>query len=185
MFKKLIFLVSFVFVLSTGITAQATPIPVSVNPAVETVVGEDGNVFPDQSYSTFLLQVSDHIDGITQGRRVTLISYDISGLKNNDKQRYRSMSLSVLGFIPGNVDVYGVVEDQDNISGGLKWNNAPGVNNAQKVGYSVELDMDDLTDKLFSFTAPKRDERKSIGACQALDDFINKHISRRWNYPEW
>ena len=173
MFKKLIFLVSFVFVLSTGITAQATPIPVSVNPAVETVVGEDGNVFPDQSYSTFLLQVSDHIDGITQGRRVTLISYDISGLKNNDKQRYRSMSLSVLGFIPGNVDVYGVVEDQDNISGGLKWNNAPGVNNAQKVGYSVELDMDDLTDKLFSFTAPKRDERKSIGACQALDDFIN------------
>ena len=117
MFKKLIFLVSFVFVLSTGITAQATPIPVSVNPAVETVIGEDGNVFPNQSYtSTFLLQVSDHIDGVTQGRRVTLISYDLSGLKSNDKQRYRKMSLSALGFIPGNVDVYGVIEDQDNIS---------------------------------------------------------------------
>jgi hypothetical protein len=172
MFKKLIYLVSFFFVLGTGINAQAAPIPVSVDPSVEAVIGDDGNVTPGQTYTTYNLQVSDHINGVTQGRRVTLVSYDISGLKK-DYQYYQNMSFSVLGFISGNVDVYGVVEDQDNIDGGLKWNNSPGVVNDQVFGYPVELDIADLTDKLFSFTAPNRGERKSIGTSQALDDFVN------------
>jgi len=168
MCKKLIYLVSFVFVLGIAVSAQATPIPVSVDPSVETVIGDDGIVLPDKALNTYDLQVRN----FTQGRRVTLISYDISGLKRDD-QMFANMSLSNLGAnSSGKVDVYGVIEDQDNISGGLKWNNAPGVNNGQPIGYPVDLDEADLSDKLLSFTSPGRDERKSAGSA-ALDDFIN------------
>ena len=168
MCKKLIYLVSFVFVLGIAVSAQATPIPVSVDPSVETVIGDDGIVLPDKALNTYDLQVRN----FTQGRRVTLISYDISGLKRDD-QMFANMSLSNLGAnSSGKVDVYGVIEDQDNISGGLKWNNAPGVNNGQPIGYPVDLDEADLSGKLLSFTSPKRDERKSAGSA-ALDDFIN------------
>ena len=168
MFKKLIYLVSFVFVLGIAVSAQATPIPVSVDPSVESVIGDDGIVPPNKALNTYDLQVKN----FTQGRRVTLISYDMSGLKK-DYQMFANMKLSILGGnTSGKVDVYGVIEDQDNISGGLKWNNAPGVNNGQPIGYPVDLDEADLSDKLLSFTSPGRDERKSAGSA-ALDDFIN------------
>jgi len=168
MFKKLIYLVSFVFVLSIAINAQAAPLPVSVDPAVEAVIGADALAPPDQAYNTYNLQICNY----TSGRRVTLVSYDISGLLK-DGQMFDNMSLSNLGIFAGGVDVYGVIEDQDNISGGLKWNNAPGVNNGQPIGYPVDLDKDDLSAKLLSFTAPGNNERKSTGTSQALDDFIN------------
>ena len=169
MCKKLFYLVSFVFVLSIATGVQATPIPVSVDSSVETVIGADALVMPNKSLNTYDLQVKN----FTQGRRVTLISFDVSGLKRDD-QMFANMSLSNLGGnSSGKVDVYGVIEDQDNISGGLKWNNAPGVNNGQPIGYPVDLDEADLSGKLLSFTSPKRDERKSAGTSAALDDFIN------------
>jgi hypothetical protein len=168
MFKKLIYLVSFVFVLSIAAGAQATPIPVSVDSSVESVIGDDGLALPNSSVNTYDLQVRNY----TQGRRVTLISFDLSGLKK-DYQMFANMTLSFMGAnSSGKVDVYGVIEDQDNISDGLKWNSAPGVNNGQPIGYPVDLDEADLTDKLLSFTSPARDERKSVGSA-ALDDFIN------------
>jgi len=168
MFKKLIYLVSFVFVLSVATTAQATPIPVSVDPSVEAVIGDDALVPPGKALNTYDLQVKN----FTQGRRVTLISYDISGLKK-DYQKYANMTLSILGGnSSGKVDIYGVIEDQDNISSGITWKSAPGVNNGQPIGYLVDLDEADLTDKLISLTSPGRDERTSVGSA-ALDDFIN------------
>jgi hypothetical protein len=144
-----------------------------VDPAVEAVIGDDGNLFPDKSFKTYDLQVIDLLTNIDQGRRVTLISYDISAVKTRDIQMFANMTLSVLGGnSSGKVDVYGVIEDQDNISSGLTWKSAPGVNNDQPIGYPVDLDEADLTDKLLSFTSPKRDERISVGSA-ALDDFIN------------
>jgi hypothetical protein len=168
MCKKLIYLVSFIFVLSIAAGAQATPIPVSVDSSVESVIGADALAPPVKALNTYDLQVKN----FTQGRRVTLVSFDISGLKK-DYQKFANMKLSVLGGnSSGGVDVYGVIEDQDNISSGLTWRSAPGVNNDQPLGYPVDLDEADLTDKLLGFTSPKRDERNSVGSA-ALDDFIN------------
>ena len=168
MFKKLIYLVSVVFVLSIAAGAQATPIPVSVDSSVEAVIAADALATPDKAVNTYDLQVKN----FTQGRRVTLISFDLSGVKK-DYQKFTNMKLSLMGGnSSGNVDVYGVIEDQDNISGGLKWNNAPGVNNGQPIGYPVDLDEADLTGKLLSLTSPGRDVRASVGST-ALDDFIN------------
>jgi hypothetical protein len=155
-------------VLSLAVSVQAAPIPVSVDSSVESVIGADALALPAKSLKTLNLQVKD----FTQGRRVTLVSFDISGL-TKDHELFANMKLSVLGGnSSGKVDVYGVIEDQDNISSGLTWRNAPGVNNDQPIGYPVDLDEADLTDKLLSFTSPKRDERGSAGSA-ALDDFIN------------
>ena len=168
MCKKLIYLVSCIFVLSIAAGAQATPIPVSVDSSVESVIGADALVPPGKALNTYDLQVKD----FTQGRRVTLISFDLSGLKK-DYQLFANMTLSVLGGnSSGKVDVYGVIEDQDNISGGLTWKSAPGVNNGQPTGYPVDLDEADLSGILLSFTSPARDERNSVGSA-ALDDFLN------------
>jgi len=174
MCKKLIYLVSCIFVLSIAVGAQAAPpIYVSADPSVEAVIGDDGNINPNKSFTTYNLQVSDLLSNLAQGRRVTLISYDISGLKAKDFQMFKNMTLSFLGGnSSGQVDVYGVTEDQDNISSGLTWKSAPGVTNDQPIGYPVALDEADLTGKLLSFTSPKRDETKSIGSA-ALDDFLN------------
>jgi hypothetical protein len=172
MSKRFIYLVSIVCLLSIAISAQATPIPVSVDPSVEAVIGDDGNLNPNKSFSSYNLQVSNLLNDISQGRRVTLISYDISGLKK-DYQLYANMTLSILGGnSSGKVDIYGVIEDQDNISSGITWKSAPGVKTGQPIGYPVALDEADLTGKLLSFTSPARDVRASVGSA-ALDDFLN------------
>jgi hypothetical protein len=170
MCKKLIYLVSFVCVLSIAIGAQATPLPVSVDPSVEAIIGTDGIVQPQQSgYTTYDMQIRN----TTNHRRVTLVSYNISGLKK-DYQLFANMTLSNLGGpSSGTVDVYGVIESQDNISSKLSWTTAPGVKNFQSIQSSVTLDMADLTDKLLSFKAPALKVRESTGTSQALDDFLN------------
>lgn len=170
MYKKLIYFVSFVCVLSFAISAQATPLPVSVNPSVEAVIGVDGIVPPQQSgYKSNNMQIINTADQ----RRVTLVSYDISGLKK-DYQLFANMTLSNLGGpASGTVDVYGVIESQDNISSKISWTTAPGVVNFQTIQYPVMLDTADLTDKLLSFKAPALKVRESTGTSQALDDFLN------------
>jgi hypothetical protein len=170
MYKKLIYFVSFVCVLSFAISAQATPLPVSVNPSVEAVIGVDGVVPPQQSgYKTYNMQIINTVDQ----RRVTLVSYNISGLKK-DYQKFANMTLSNLGGpASGTVDVYGVIESQDNISSNLSWTTAPGVANSQTIQYPVMLDKADLTGKLLSFKAPALKVRESTGTSQALDDFLN------------
>ena len=169
---KKFYLLFIVCLLSIAISAQATPIPVSVDPSVEAVVGDDGNLNPNKSFTTYNLQVSNLLNDINQGRRVTLISYNIAGLKK-DYQMFTNMTLSILGGnSSGKVDVYGVIEDQDNISSGLTWNSAPGVKTGLPIGYPVALDEADLTGKLLSFTSPSRDVRASVGSA-ALDDFLN------------
>jgi hypothetical protein len=151
-----------------GAGAQAGP--VSIDSSVEVVIGTDGIVQPQQSsYKTYNLQIRN----FTNERRVTLVSYDISGLRDLD-QAFSNMSFSNLGGpASGTVDVYGVIESMDNISPNLSWTTAPGVVNFQSIQYPVMLDMADLTDKLLSFKSPALKVRQSTGTSQALDDFLN------------
>lgn len=168
MCKRIVMLISIVLALLLTSSVQAAPIPFSVDTSVEAVVGNDGVARPDKVISSYYLHVEN------DGTRVTLISFDISGLKRDD-QMFANVSLSNMGFLvkgDGNVDVYGVVEDLDNIGTDLTWNSAPGVVEGI-LGSPVTLDKEDLTDMLLSFSAPARDVRESTETSEALADFLN------------
>jgi hypothetical protein len=89
--KKLICLFPFVFVLSIFCSVQASL--VSVDPSVEVVIGTDGVIQPQQSsYQTYNLQIRN----FTNEHRVTLVSCDISGLRDMD-QAFSNMNFGNLG----------------------------------------------------------------------------------------
>ncbi|MBN2183184.1 MAG: discoidin domain-containing protein [Sedimentisphaerales bacterium] len=73
------------------------------------------------------------------------------------------------------MNVYGVLESQEHlVSEGMTWNTAPGLMNdpTPAIDQPVQLDLDDVTDILLTFTSPVR-VRESTEISQALADFLN------------
>jgi hypothetical protein len=156
--------VAFVLIIAGNVQAQAL---VSLGASVEAIIGNDGNVQPDDDYFSKFLQARN----VYQHRRVTLISFDIKGLKT-DIQWFANMSLNMIGVRGGTVKIYGVIEELDNIDETLTWEDAPGVQD-DLIADPVALDMDELTDILLSIKVPGGDEKVSSDTSQALDDFLN------------
>ena len=165
MYRKILLSMALILLLVSGV--QASPLPFSIASSADVTVGNDANLRPNASKNGYTLEISD----IGNKRRVTLISFDISSLKGGLKL-FSNVSLSNMGIYGGKVDVYGVLEDKDNITESATWNSAPGVK-AAPIGYPVTLNAADLTDVLLTFDAPANNQRASTGASQALTDFVN------------
>ena len=173
MCKKLFFSIFVAMLLIGTSSAHAASEPFSVLAFLEQHVTNDTQFGPDQTED----QIGVHIRDIgTNRRRVGFFSFDISPIRVKGAE-FANLSLSNLGAGSGPVNVYGVIEELDNLPPRLEltWNKAPGVKNdpTTAVGDPVELDYDDLTPLLFSFTAPANQVRASTEPSQALTDFIN------------
>ncbi|MBP8303828.1 MAG: discoidin domain-containing protein [Phycisphaerae bacterium] len=151
---------------------QAADKPFSVKAFIDQHVCNDAQVGPDKNEQ----QIGVHVRDIDGRRRVGLFSFDISALKGEGIV-FSSVSLSNLGASAGVCNVYGVIEDQDNLvpETELTWNKAPGVKNdpAPAINTAVTLDTADLTPLLLTFTSPANFVRASTATSQALADFIN------------
>jgi len=174
MCKQLFFSVFFAIVIIEAGGAQGASEPFSVLAFLEQHVTNDTQFGPDQTED----QIGVHIRDIgTNRRRVGFFSFDVSSIKVEGAE-FASLSFSNLGAGSGPVNVYGVVEELDNLPPRLEltWNKAPGVKNdpTTNVGDPVELDYDDLTPLLFSFTAPANQVRASTESSQALTNFVNR-----------
>jgi len=172
MFKRFIYLISFILVMGLTSNVHAISEPFIVKAFIDQHVCNDTQVGPDDNEQ----QIGVHVRDIDVRRRVGLFSFDISTVKVEGAV-FSNISLSNLGAGSGPIDVYGVIEEQDNLplETDLVWNNAPGVQNnpTPAVGSPVELDFDDLTEVLLTFTAPGNFVRESTDTSQALADFIN------------
>ncbi len=172
MFRRFIYSISFILVMGLTSNVQAISEPFSVKAFIDQHVCNDSQVGPDDNEQ----QIGVHVRDIDVRRRVGLFSFDISAVKVEGAV-FSNVSLSNLGAGSGLIDVYGVIEEQDNLplETDLVWNNAPGVQNnpTPAVGSPVELDFDDLTEVLLTFTAPGNFVRESTETSQALADFIN------------
>ncbi len=117
-----------------------------------------------------------HVRDIAGRRRVTLVKFDLSAVKNGTA-RFENVTLSVIGNSAGSIAVYGVIEPLDDISGALTWNTAPGVQNnpTPAADSPVALDTADLVGPLFTFSSiPSGDARATSPASQALADFMSQ-----------
>ncbi|MBN1360203.1 MAG: discoidin domain-containing protein [Sedimentisphaerales bacterium] len=172
MSKKVVYAFVLVLLLSTALPTHAASRPFSVMAFLDQHVCNDAQVGPNQNEQ----QIGVHVRDISARRRVGLFSFDISELKAPGAY-VKNVGLSNLGAGGGNIDVYGVIEELDNLppETELVWNNAPGVKNdpAPPVGDPIELDPDDLTDLLMTFDCPDNQVRASTATSRALADFIN------------
>ncbi len=172
MLKKLVYLVALVVLLYTLIPTYAEAKPFSVMAFLDQHVCNDSQVGPDDNEQ----QIGVHVRDISVRRRVGLFSFDISEIKAPGAI-FKNVSLSNLGAGGGNIDVYGVIEELDNLppETELVWNNSPGVKNdpAPAVGSEVELDRADLTDLLMTFDCPDNQVRVSTATSETLAEFIN------------
>ncbi len=170
MSNKLIYLVSFILVLSVASRVQAEPF--SLGAAEDIELGNDTQVGPDASSNGSGLGARD----IAERRRVVLISYDISALKSEGQ--FLNLSFSHFSHdLHGETNVYGIIEDLDLLEvESLTWNTAPGVQNNPTPDLSepVALDFADLTDVLLTFTGPgQTGVRFSTDTSEALANFLN------------
>jgi len=135
--------------LSVATAIQAETVSFSVNAGYDAMVSNDDNGGPDQSHGGTGMHVRD----IPARRRVALASFDISAAQREGAS-FADVTLSVIAANGGTINVYGIVEEQDNISGSLTWNTAPGVQNspAAEPGEPVALDFDDLSDLLMTIS---------------------------------
>ncbi len=161
-----------VLMMAMGWAAQAASTPFSVNAIYDAMVANDESQGPDQSVGGSGLHVRD----IPVRRRVALVSFDISAIKE-EGVLFQDVALEVIAADGGTLTVYGVIEELDNISGDLTWNTAPGVVNspAPAAGSPVALDSDDLTDLLLTFTGIPGGSTTRVKSepSQALADFMN------------
>ena len=112
---------------------------------------------------------------IATRRRVSYCAYDITGLRGPG-QVFLNVKLDLLGYDPGSVNVYGVLESVEHlVAAGINWNNAPGVKNdpTPALDTDVALDAKDLTPILLTFASPARDVRLTTEISKALTDFLN------------
>ncbi|MBN1972288.1 MAG: discoidin domain-containing protein [Sedimentisphaerales bacterium] len=161
-----------VLIIGAG-SAWASSEPFSVLALLEQHVTNDTQWGPDQTED----QIGVHVrDTGTNRRRVGLYSFDISSVKVEGAE-FANLCFSNLGAGVGPVNVYGVIEELDNLPPRLEltWNKAPGVKNdgSLAVGAPVVLDYNDLTPLLCRFTAPGNQIRASTEPNQALTDFVN------------
>ncbi|MBC8470992.1 MAG: hypothetical protein H8D56_16090 [Planctomycetes bacterium] len=170
MCKKLIYLVSFVLVLSAASRVQAEPF--SLGAMEDITLGNDARYGPDSSSNGSGLEARN----IPSRRHVVLISYDISELKNEGI--FSNVSFTHFSHdLHGETNVYGVIESLDLLEvESLTWNTAPGVQNnpTPALDAPIELDFADLTDVLLTFSGPGQiGVRFSTDKSDALADFLN------------
>ncbi|MHC4351607.1 MAG: discoidin domain-containing protein [Planctomycetota bacterium] len=172
MYKRVFYLSSMIALFSMATIIQAETVSFSVNAVYDAMVANDESQGPDQSSGGSGL----HIRDIDVRRRVALVSFDISAVKQEGAS-FEDVTLSVIAADGGTLDAYGVVEELDNISGDLTWNTAPGVQNspAPAIGEPVALDPADLSDLLMTFSGIPggSSTRVTSEPSQALADFIN------------
>ena len=165
-----------VALLSMATVIQAETVSFSVNATYDMGVANDDSTGPDQSASGSGI----HIRDIPARRRVGFVSFDISTIKQ-EGATFENVSLSVAAHDGGTINVYGVIEELDNIGidGDLTWNTAPGVQNnpTPAIGDPVALDLDDLSDLLMTFPdisgrVGEVRTRTTSEPSQALADFM-------------
>ena len=169
MCKKLIYLVSFLLVLGliSGVHAESF----SLVPTFDGHVSNDADEGPDTSPGGSGM----HIRDVGSRRRVGFVTYDISELKSQG-DIFSNVSFSNYGHDVGEVNVYGVLEEYEDLVGeGMTWNTAPGVQNdpTPDNDTAVVLDLTDVTDVLLTFNAPSRGTRESTETSEALADFLS------------
>ena len=167
--NKLMYLVSFILVFGIAGSVQATPF--SLVPTFDEHVSNDAQEGPDSSPGGSGM----HIRDIGGRRRVGFVTYDLSEVKAQGAV-FSNMSFSNYGHDTGMVNVYGVLEEyEDLVAEGITWNTAPGVQNNPTPGLdsAVALDLADVTDILLTFNAPSRGARESTETSQALADLLN------------
>ncbi len=167
--NKLMYLVSFILVFGIAGSVQATPF--SLVPTFDGHVSNDAQEGPDSSPGGSGMHMRD----IGGRRRVGFVTYDLSEVKAQGAV-FSNMSFSNYGHDTGTVNVYGVLEEyEDLVAEGITWNTAPGVQNNPTPGLdsAVALDLADVTDILLTFNAPSRGARESTETSQALADFLN------------
>ena len=172
MCKRLICSVLFIILLCAGGNVRAALEPFQISPAHDGHVGNDEQLGPDDNEGTANAM---YIRDITERRRVSFVSYDISELKSPGNE-FSAAYFSCYGANSGTIIVYGVIEELDEIDETtITWNNAPGVQNdpAPAIGDPVALDYNDLTPELLRFTSPGSNVRASSDTSQALADFLN------------
>ncbi|MHC4584718.1 MAG: fibronectin type III domain-containing protein [Planctomycetota bacterium] len=167
---QLIYLVSFVLVLSVASRVQAEPF--SLGAAEDITLGNDARYGPDASSDGSGLEARD----IPSRRHVVMISYDISALKKEGL--FSDVSFSHFSHdLHGETNVYGVIESLDILEvESLTWNTAPGVQNnpTPALDSPIQLDFADLTDVLLTFSGPgQTGVRFSTDTSEALADFLN------------
>ena len=168
--NKLIYLVSFILVLSVASRVQSEPF--SLGAAEDITLGNDARYGPDSNSDGSGLEARD----IPSRRHVVLISYDISELKNEGV--FSDVSFSHFSHdLHGETNVYGVIESLDFLEvESMTWNTAPGAQNnpTPALDSPIELDLDDLTDVLLTFSGPGQIAvRFSTDTSEALADFLN------------
>ncbi len=162
-------LVSLVLLLSTASSVQA--LSFSLVPTFDGHVSNDAQEGPNTSPGGSGM----HIRDIGGRRRVGFVTYDISEIKSQGAV-FSNISFSNYGHDTGTVNVYGVLEEyEDLVAEGMTWNTAPGVQNdpTPDLDSAVALDLADVTDILLTFNAPSRGTRASTETSQALADFLN------------
>mgnify|MGYP001132831485 CR=1 FL=1 len=171
MFKKMTYFICFTLLFCTIINAQADPF--SLRPTFDVEIGNDAQIGPDGASEGGSGMAARDIGG---RRRVSFVTYDISAIKLQGAI-FSNVSFSNYGHdLDDPVDVYGVPEAYEDLVGpGITWNTAPGVQNdpTPPLDSAVELDLDDLTDVLLTFTPPAMGVRESTDTSEALDDFLN------------
>ncbi|MBN1806967.1 MAG: hypothetical protein JW837_17095 [Sedimentisphaerales bacterium] len=169
MCKKLVYVAFFVLVL--GVTSGINAESFSLIPVFDGHVSNDGTEGPDVSPGGSGM----HIRDVGGRRRVGFVAYDISGLKSQGDV-FSNVSFSNYGHDAGEVNVYGVLEEyEDLVAEAMTWNTAPGVQNDPTPANdtAVVLDLADVTDILLTFNAPARGTRQSTETSQALADFLS------------
>ncbi len=154
----------------------ASPLPAattfSVTATFDCEIGNDPQIGPTAASNT---GTGMGARNIATRRRVSYCTYSIAGLRGPG-QVFLNVSLKLLGYDPGAVNVYGVLEPVEHLVGaGINWTNAPGVLNdpMPAVDTDLQLDPKDLTPILLTFNAPARDVWLTTDPSKALADFLN------------
>ena len=106
MLNKVLYFFALIALLSTTTVIQAQTESFSVNAVYDAMVANDATQGPDQSSGGSGLHVRD----IDVRRRVALVSFDISALKQEGAS-FEDVSLSVIAADGGTINVYGVIKN--------------------------------------------------------------------------
>ena len=169
MFRTVVWSMSFSILLAAVSRVQA--VPFSLVPTFDGHVSNDADEGPDTSPGG----TGMHCRNQAGRRRVGFVTYDLSEAQSQGAL-FSNMSFSNYGHDAGLVNVYGVLEEhEDLVTDGLTWNTAPGVQNdpTPAVDSDVVLDLADVTEILLTFNAPARGTRESTDTSEALAAFLN------------
>jgi hypothetical protein len=169
MLKKTTYFICFALLIGTESNTQA--VPFSLVPTFDGHVSNDNDEGPDTSPGGSGM----HCRNQGGRRRVGFVTYDLSEAQSQGAN-FTNVSFSNYGHDTGMVNVYGVLEEYEDLVGaGMTWNTAPGVQNdpTPAVDTDVALDLADVTEILLTFNAPTRGTRESTDTSEALADFLN------------